>query len=470
MEQSGILTIHREHGSLASLQQTLASIRGACQVENKLLRLSEELSSPVVRAATAVGAVSAVHAWTKVHDGMRLAEGVSALRGALRASLVVEHRASGILKSAHEAIEASAGVRASPYLSAYLRATPSGSGLASVVTGMLSRNEPLVGECQLGILRPASISFSGVAEGRLRALAGLTDPLLESVVRSSQIERIARMPAQPAATSAMYLGLGSLAVAATPMLSGPTVGVMRTPSLRIDAILKHAPSTSDIASAVDALFDVMDSVANHAGIASRQRAQADEPRREQGDEHKRTGESRAPARESRASRIWTPGAPSILSPHVPLTPVPFFLGASPADDEHREKLMKHLTALIAKGHIRPWSEADIQPGEDAATVTARWLAISKFILLLLSADYLSELYARGMMRHLEARSPHATIIPVLVRPVDIEDTPFQTLSPLPSGGRFITTWNNPDEAWLHVARAVRGVVESYRRGATALSQ
>ena len=50
------------------------------------------------------------------------------------------------------------------------------------------------------------------------------------------------------------------------------------------------------------------------------------------------------------------------------------------------------------------------------------------------------------------------VVPIIVRPCDWHGAPFGSLLALPRDGQAVTTWSNPDEAWLDVARGLRGVL------------
>lgn len=85
-----------------------------------------------------------------------------------------------------------------------------------------------------------------------------------------------------------------------------------------------------------------------------------------------------------------------------------------------------------------------------------------------SADYLaadagaSEMAAALRRRHAEG----ATIVPVLVRPCLVDETPLGRLGPLPQNGEPISTWANQDLAWVGVAKAVRDLVADRGAGKT----
>jgi hypothetical protein len=67
---------------------------------------------------------------------------------------------------------------------------------------------------------------------------------------------------------------------------------------------------------------------------------------------------------------------------------------------------------------------------------------------------------RALARHARGE---AVVVPVVVRPVDWQDTPLGRLQALPRDGEPVTRWSSPDEAWTDVARGVRAVVQAYRK-------
>jgi hypothetical protein len=57
----------------------------------------------------------------------------------------------------------------------------------------------------------------------------------------------------------------------------------------------------------------------------------------------------------------------------------------------------------------------------------------------------------------------ATVIPVIVRPVDWRNTPFNNLSWLPQNDEPVTQWGDRDAAWLNVEQGIKAVIEQ-RKG------
>lgn len=87
------------------------------------------------------------------------------------------------------------------------------------------------------------------------------------------------------------------------------------------------------------------------------------------------------------------------------------------------------------------------------------------ILFLLSVDFLLSDYAgraevkRALERH---KAGEARVIPILLRPVYFEDSPFGTFQVLPAMGRPVTSWPNQDAAFLDVSNNLCKIIEAIR--------
>lgn len=142
-----------------------------------------------------------------------------------------------------------------------------------------------------------------------------------------------------------------------------------------------------------------------------------------------------------------------------------FYSYSHVDETLRQQLETHLALLRRRGAIREWHDRKIPPGSPIDPAIADVLESADIILLLISSDFLASDYcydkemARALERH---RAGEAVVIPIILRPVDFEDSPFAGLLALPTDAKPITTWPNRDEAWLNVAKGIRGVCENSR--------
>ncbi|MBV8808724.1 MAG: toll/interleukin-1 receptor domain-containing protein, partial [Acidobacteriaceae bacterium] len=149
----------------------------------------------------------------------------------------------------------------------------------------------------------------------------------------------------------------------------------------------------------------------------------------------------------------------------PPASVELFYSYAHSDEPLCKELQKHLTALKRAGLISDWYDRKIEPGSEWAAQIHEALERAGIILLLVSADFLASQYISdvelpfALARH---NSGRATVIPVLLRPVEWRDTPFAKLQILPSEARPVTLWPNQDEAFSDVAGRLRELLYSHR--------
>jgi len=140
-----------------------------------------------------------------------------------------------------------------------------------------------------------------------------------------------------------------------------------------------------------------------------------------------------------------------------------FFSYSHVDEDLRNQLEKHLSALKHQGLIETWHDRRIEAGQAFDQEIDAHLEAAEVILLLISSDFLASDYcykremARAMERH-EARE--AIIIPVILRPCDWHDTPFGKLMAAPKDGLAVTKWPDIDDAFLDVGTAIKGSLRS----------
>ncbi|GJL69704.1 MAG: hypothetical protein NPIRA06_23390 [Nitrospirales bacterium] len=152
-----------------------------------------------------------------------------------------------------------------------------------------------------------------------------------------------------------------------------------------------------------------------------------------------------------------------------MEPVDLFYSYAHEDESLREELAGHLKIMERRGVIRPWHDRCLAPGQTWDQEINTQLAAADLVLLLISADFINSDYIWGkeldvaMKRH---ASKEASVVPVMLRSVDITDAPFAALQGLPTDLRPVTSWPNRDEAWTDVAKGIRRTVEQIQAGWT----
>jgi TIR domain len=142
--------------------------------------------------------------------------------------------------------------------------------------------------------------------------------------------------------------------------------------------------------------------------------------------------------------------------------VEIFFSYAHEDEALRDKLAKHLKLLEREGIIKAWHDRDITAGEEWKNAIDSHLESANIILLLISADFLASDYCYDieMKRSLERHDrKEARVIPVILRSVDWQSSPFGKLNALPKDGKAVTSWENIDEAFTDVVKGLRRVID-----------
>ena len=128
------------------------------------------------------------------------------------------------------------------------------------------------------------------------------------------------------------------------------------------------------------------------------------------------------------------------------------------DKALRDQLEKHLAPLRRQYRLTNWHDREILPGEDWEQTIDHHLSTAHLVLLLISPDFMASDYCYGieMEKALEQeKAGTCRVIPLLLRPTDIEDAPFIHLQMLPTDVHPLTSWPDRDLAFLDVATGIR---------------
>lgn len=133
-------------------------------------------------------------------------------------------------------------------------------------------------------------------------------------------------------------------------------------------------------------------------------------------------------------------------------------------DQHLlQELKIHLMPLQRQGHITIWSDTDIGAGTEWEHEIDKHINTADVILLLISPDFIASNYcysvemSRALERH---KAGEVRVIPVILRPVNWEETPISELQILPTEGKPVTSWSDHDKAFQDVARGIGEVVRT----------
>lgn len=143
------------------------------------------------------------------------------------------------------------------------------------------------------------------------------------------------------------------------------------------------------------------------------------------------------------------------------TAIELFYSYSHKDKQLCDLLETHLKALQRSGLIRSWYDRKINPGTEWSEQIQQAMERAGIILLLVSPDFMESDYCYeielpfAMKRH---ESGDAIVIPILLRPVVYQDTPFAKLQMLPKGARPVIEWGRRDKAFNDIAAAIRSII------------
>jgi hypothetical protein len=145
--------------------------------------------------------------------------------------------------------------------------------------------------------------------------------------------------------------------------------------------------------------------------------------------------------------------------------VKLFFSYSHTDEDLRDELEIHLSALKRQGIISTWHDRRISPGDEFDGEISEYLKEANIILLLISpyfidSDYCYEIeMKRAMERH---EKGNAIVIPVILHPCDWNDMPFGKLLACPKDGKPISKFPNMHDAFLDVTKAVKKAAAKLR--------
>jgi hypothetical protein len=180
----------------------------------------------------------------------------------------------------------------------------------------------------------------------------------------------------------------------------------------------------------------------------------------QGLQLKRAKPSSPPPFPGSATSVSTP--PPLPINNTPASSLMEVLIVSAEEDEpYRKALGKHLRPLELAEKIKTWHRENLDPGDPFQEGINKHFYQAKLILLLVSTDFLYSPDCQVLMeKALErAKTGEIRVIPIIIRPCDLEDSPFRNLITIPRKGKPpISQWSNKDAAYLDVVKEIRGVL------------
>ncbi len=126
------------------------------------------------------------------------------------------------------------------------------------------------------------------------------------------------------------------------------------------------------------------------------------------------------------------------------------------------ELAEHLSPLRRRGLLNDWHVGQMLAGEVHAEIHREKLENAHVVLLLVSASFLaSDECVEQQMKPalLRALKGAARIVPILLRACDWKGEDFGEFSVLPRNQEPVTSWENRDEAWAEIVKAIRDILD-----------
>lgn len=148
---------------------------------------------------------------------------------------------------------------------------------------------------------------------------------------------------------------------------------------------------------------------------------------------------------------------------MPNTPLKVFISYAHEDEPFKNDLVGHLKTLSRQGKIEIWQDRDMLAGDRWDPEIKKSLEEADIVLLLISVNFINSNYIdtvelkRTLEREAEGR---VRMIPILLKPTDLQGTEIRKLQALPKDGKPISKWDDKDDAYLNVVRGIRRVVDS----------
>lgn len=146
-------------------------------------------------------------------------------------------------------------------------------------------------------------------------------------------------------------------------------------------------------------------------------------------------------------------------------PVNIFICYAREDRESLQELERHLVILRRQNLIDLWHDMMINAGEEWEKEINTHLNAAQIILLLVSPDFMGSSYAYGieMRKAMErAERGEAHVVPIILRPVAWQNTPFGHLKALPRDGRAVSERRGKERTFVEIVAEIRRVVEELR--------
>ena len=140
--------------------------------------------------------------------------------------------------------------------------------------------------------------------------------------------------------------------------------------------------------------------------------------------------------------------------------IEIFCCSAPEDQSLLKQLEKHFRPLLRRDEITLWSNTTTSIGLNWKKERQKHLESADIILLLISPDFIDSDHhyhaemERAIERH-DQSGGSVRVIPILLRSIDWNDTPFAKFKALPTNALPVAQWKDQDEAFFHIISHVK---------------
>lgn len=145
--------------------------------------------------------------------------------------------------------------------------------------------------------------------------------------------------------------------------------------------------------------------------------------------------------------------------------VKVFISYAHKDERLKNELLAHLSPWMRQGIIESWDNRQVKAGNERNKEILEHMNKADIVLCLLSSDFLNSEYydTLEMRRTLERHEAgEVEVIPVLLREVEWQRTPFHRLQVIPRDKKSIKHRSNRDKVLTEIARELEIVFEAVK--------
>ena len=139
-----------------------------------------------------------------------------------------------------------------------------------------------------------------------------------------------------------------------------------------------------------------------------------------------------------------------------------FFSYSHANETQRDQLEMHFAMLKREGLIETWHDRRLNAGDEFDSGIKAELERADIILFLVSPEFLASKYCfdveltRAIERHV---AKEARVIPIILDSCDWHASPLGKLLAVPTDGKPISKFPNPNDGYLEVVKAIRTALQ-----------